>query len=159
MELLGKIKLIGDIKTYGDNGFRKRELVLTTEDQYPQHILIEFVQNNCELLDNFSLGQTVRIGINIRGREWESPDQGTKYFNSIQGWRIESLDDQVMNSARPQSTVTPLPPVQPSNRTHHTHVRMPPRCTLLARVPQALRTGTRAATAARCSPSHHLRTR
>ena len=99
MELLGKIKLIGDIKTYGDNGFRKRELVLTTEDQYPQYILIEFVQNNCELLDNFSLGQTVRIGINIRGREWESPDQGTKYFNSRQGWRIESLDDQVMDSA------------------------------------------------------------
>ena len=98
MELLGKIKLIGDTKTYGDNGFRKRELVLTTEEQYPQHILIEFIQNNCELLDNFSIGQTVRIGINIRGREWESPDQGIKYFNSIQGWRIESLDDQVMDS-------------------------------------------------------------
>ena len=99
MELLGKIKLIGDIKTYGDNGFRKRELVLTTEEQYPQHILIEFIQNNCELLDNYSIGQTVRIGINIRGREWESPDQGIKYFNSIQGWRIESLDDQFMDSA------------------------------------------------------------
>ena len=99
MELLGKIKLIGDTKTYGDNGFRKRELVLTTEEQYPQHILIEFIQNNCELLDNYGIGQTVRIGINIRGREWESPDQGIKYFNSIQGWRIESLDDQVMDSA------------------------------------------------------------
>ena len=99
MELLGKIKLIGDTKTYGDNGFRKRELVLTTEEQYPQQILIEFIQNNCELLDNYSIGQTVRIGINIRGREWESPDQGIKYFNSIQGWRIESLDDQVMDSA------------------------------------------------------------
>ena len=99
MELLGKIKLIGDTKTYGDNGFRKRELVLTTEEQYPQHILIEFIQNNCELLDHYSIGQTVRIGINIRGREWESPDQGIKYFNSIQGWRIESLDDQVMDSA------------------------------------------------------------
>ena len=98
MELLGKIKLIGDTKTYGDNGFRKRELVLTTEEQYPQHILIEFIQNNCELLDNYSIGQTVRIGINIRGREWESPDQGIKYFNSIQGWRNESLDDQVMDS-------------------------------------------------------------
>ena len=98
MELLGKIKLIGDIKTYGDNGFRKRELVLTTEEQYPQHILIEFIQNNCELLDNYSIGQTVSIGINIRGRDWESPDQGIKYFNSIQGWRIESLDDQVMDS-------------------------------------------------------------
>ena len=45
MEILGKIKLIGEVKTFGDNGFRKRELVVTTEEQYPQHILIEFVQN------------------------------------------------------------------------------------------------------------------
>ena len=97
MEILGKIKLIGDVKTFGDNGFRKRELVVTTDEQYPQHILIEFVQNNCELLDNYSIGQTVRVGINIRGREWESPDQGIKYFNAIQGWRIESLDEQVMD--------------------------------------------------------------
>ena len=61
--------------------------------------MIEFIQNNCELLDNYGIGQTVRIGINIRGREWESPDQGIKYFNSIQGWRIESLDDQVIDPA------------------------------------------------------------
>jgi hypothetical protein len=46
---------------------------------------------------NYSIGQTVRVGINIRGREWESPDQGIKYFNAIQGWRIESLDEQVMD--------------------------------------------------------------
>ena len=103
MELLGKIKLIGNIKTHGDNGFRKRELLLTTEEQYPQHILIEFIQNNCELLDNYSIGQTVRIGINIRGREWESPDQGIKYFNSIQGWRIEKVEDDY------ESQLPPLP--------------------------------------------------
>ena len=103
MEILGKIKLIGDVKTFGDNGFRKRELVVTTDEQYPQHILIEFVQNNCELLDNYSLGQTVRVGINIRGREWESPDQGIKYFNSIQGWRIEKAEDDF------ESQLPPLP--------------------------------------------------
>ena len=95
MELLGKIKVIGEVKTYGEKGFRKRELVLTTEEKYPPHILIEFVQNNCELLDNFQIGETVRIGINIRGREWVNPEGETKFFNSIQGWRIESIDEQV----------------------------------------------------------------
>ena len=95
MELLGKIKIIGEVKTYGEKGFRKRELVLTTEELYPQHILIEFVQNNCELLDNFQIGETVRIGIKIRGRERENPEGETKFFNSIQGWRIESIDEQV----------------------------------------------------------------
>ena len=92
MELLGKIKLIGDTKTYGDNGFRKREVVITTQEQYPQHLLIEFVQDRCELLDSFNIGENVKISINLRGREWENPEGDIKYFNSIHGWRIEKED-------------------------------------------------------------------
>ena len=45
MEITGKIKQIGETKEYGSNGFQKREVVVTTEEQYPQHILIEFVQD------------------------------------------------------------------------------------------------------------------
>ena len=89
MEVLGKIKVLGDIKTYGDNGFRKREVVLTTQEQYPQHLLIEFIQDRCELLDSFNVGENVKISINLRGREWENPEGEVKYFNSIHGWRIE----------------------------------------------------------------------
>ena len=90
MEVLGKIKVLGDIKTYGDNGFRKREVVLTTQEQYPQHLLIEFIQDRCELLDSFNVGENVKISINLRGREWENPEGEIKYFNSIHGWRIET---------------------------------------------------------------------
>lgn len=92
MEIQGKIKLIGETKTFGSNGFQKRDLVITTEEQYPQDILVEFVQDKCAILDNFKKDQSVRIGINIRGREWVSPQGETKYFNSIHGWRIEHLD-------------------------------------------------------------------
>ena len=90
MELEGKIKLIGETETFGSNGFRKREVVITTEEQYPQHILIEFVQDKCDLLDTFNVGQKVKVGINLRGREWVNPQGEEKYFNSIQGWKIES---------------------------------------------------------------------
>ena len=89
MEVLGKIKVLGDIKTYGDNGFRKREVVITTQEQYPQHLLVEFIQDRCELLDPFNVGESVKISINLRGREWENPEGEIKYFNSIHGWRIE----------------------------------------------------------------------
>lgn len=91
MEVQGKIKLIGETKTFGNNGFRKREMVVTTEEQYPQHIMIEFVQDKTDLLNNFQVGQPVKVGINLRGREWVSPQGETKYFNSVQGWRIENL--------------------------------------------------------------------
>ena len=92
MEVSGKIKVLGDIKTFGDNGFRKREVVITTQEQYPQHLLIEFVQDRCELLDSFNIGENVKISINLRGREWENPQGDVKYFNSIHGWRIEKED-------------------------------------------------------------------
>ena len=104
MELQGKIKKIDETKTFGNNGFRKREMVVTTEEQYPQHILVEFIQDKCDLLNNYQVGQPVKIGINLRGREWVSPQGETKYFNSIQGWRIENLQP---NSSQGN---TPPPP-------------------------------------------------
>lgn len=91
MEVQGKIKMIGQTQTFGSNGFRKREVVVTTEEQYPQHIMVEFVQDKTDLLNNFQVGQPVKIGVNLRGREWVNPQGETKYFNSIQGWRIENL--------------------------------------------------------------------
>ena len=97
MEITGKIKWIDEVKTYGSNGFRKREIVITTQEQYPQNILLEFVQDKCELLDHYQVGQDVRIGINLRGREWVNPEGQTKYFNSIQGWRIDQLDQGAEN--------------------------------------------------------------
>ena len=106
MEVSGKIKWLDETKTYGNNGFRKRELVITTEEQYPQHILVEFIQDKCDLLDAFQMGQNVKIGINLRGREWVNPQGETKYFNSIQGWRIETVGASSSSEMPPM----PLPP-------------------------------------------------
>ena len=105
MEIQGTIKMIDETKTYGNNGFRKRELVLTTEEQYPQHLLVEFVQDKTDLLNNFNPGQQVKISINLRGREWTNPQGETKYFNSIQGWRIETLQEEVAG-------IPPTPPME-----------------------------------------------
>ena len=96
--------MIDETKTYGSNGFRKREMVITTEEQYPQHIMVEFVQDKTDLLNNFKAGQTVKISINLRGREWVNPEGETKYFNSIQGWRIENQE------AAASQDMPPIPP-------------------------------------------------
>ena len=90
MELTGTIKVINETQTFGERGFIKRELVLTTKDEYPQDILIEFVQDKVDVLDNFGIGEEVSISINIRGREWIDPEGVAKYFNSIQGWKISA---------------------------------------------------------------------
>lgn len=107
MEIQGRIKVIDETKTYGSNGFRKREVVVTTEEQYPQHILVEFVQDKTDLLNSYQVGQLVKISINLRGREWVNPQGETKYFNSIQGWRIENMEAQANTENMP-----PVPPIE-----------------------------------------------
>jgi len=87
----GKVRMVDSIKEIGTNGFKKRDIVVTTEEQYPQHISIQFVQEKVNLLDNIKAGDEVRISVNLRGREWVNPQGETVYFNTIQGWKIEKL--------------------------------------------------------------------
>ena len=110
MEVVGRIKLIEDTKEYGSNGFKKREVVITTQEQYPQHILIEFVQDKCALLDAYQVGQEVKININLRGREWVNPEGVAKYFNSLQGWRIEAVQANTPPPAAPPQNMEQVNP-------------------------------------------------
>ena len=89
MEIQGRIKTIFAPETVGQNGFQKRDLVITTDGQYPQDIIIQFQQDNCAVLDRFQVGQIVKIHFNLQGREWTSPQGEVKYFNTVVGWKIE----------------------------------------------------------------------
>lgn len=103
MEVTGKIKVI-NAEQQVSASFRKRELVVATEEQYPQFISINFVQDKCDLLSAYKVGEAVKVSINLRGREWVSPQGETKYFNDIQGWRIERLQAEV-----PAAQMPPVP--------------------------------------------------
>ena len=116
MEVQGSIKVIGEVQEISAT-FKKRELVVSTDEQYPQTISIEFVQDKTDLLNKFEIGQNVKVGINLRGREWENPQtKEIKYFNSIQGWRIELLENS--NSDDELPPLNNLSPFEPASETN-----------------------------------------
>ena len=92
MEITGKIVAKFDTKEVSGR-FKKREFVLTYADnpEYPQSILMEFIQDKVTILDNYQVGQHVKVQFNINGRAWVSPQGETKYFNTLQAWRIEAV--------------------------------------------------------------------
>lgn len=120
MEIQGRIKQIFPSQMLGQNGFEKRDLVITTEEQYPQTIIIQFTQQRCDLLNNLQVGQNVKVYINIKGREWTNPQGETKYFNTIEGWKIEVIQttnvayQQPVHQApqQPVAQAAPAPPPQ-----------------------------------------------
>ncbi|MGH2665249.1 DUF3127 domain-containing protein [Flavobacterium sp.] len=93
MEVTGRIKVVNPTQDVSAS-FKKREVVITTDEQYPQHIMIEFTQAKVDDLNSYQAGEQVKVSINLRGREWVNPQGETKYFNSIQGWRIERVQAQ-----------------------------------------------------------------
>lgn len=114
MEVVGKVRMVDQVKEVGSNGFRKRDIIVTTEEQYPQHISIQFVQDKVNLLDTFKPGDDVRVSINLRGREWVNPQGETVYFNTIQGWKIEKLVVETPTSSQEVPPIAPTQAFQPA---------------------------------------------
>lgn len=84
MEVTGQVFLIGDKKQVTDN-MQKQEIIVKTNEQYPQHIKIEFVNAKCDLLNCINVNDTVTVAINLRGNL--SKDSSTAYL-SAQGWKL-----------------------------------------------------------------------
>lgn len=110
MQLSGIIKKIGETQTFA-SGFQKREFVLLTTEQYPQPINLELLSDKVDIIDAFKEGDVAEVGINIRGREWVSPQGETKYFNSIVAWKITRPAGQQptsSNTAQPTANEKPF---------------------------------------------------
>jgi hypothetical protein len=110
MKIEGVVKAIMDMKVF-DSGFMLQEMVVETKDQYPQPLLVQFTKEKTSLLNDLTEGMEVSVSINLRGREWTSPKGEVKYFNTIEGWKLEVLSEQ------PKASVTPpQPPAQEAVR-------------------------------------------
>ena len=101
-QITGKIHLIRPEQVVSDK-FRKREFVLVTTDKYPQYLSFQLTQNNCEQLNNYSTGDTIKVNFDVRGREWKAPTGEIKYFNSLEAWRLEREGSE-SSSSQPQET-------------------------------------------------------
>ena len=87
-QVSGKIIVIGNVEVVGSAGtFKKRLLVVETEEQYKQKVPIDFVQDKCDILDKYAIGDNVTVDINIRGNEYNS-----KYYVSLNGWKIAKTE-------------------------------------------------------------------
>ena len=118
MNLEGVIKKIFEEQVITAS-FKKREFVITTQEQYPQDILIELTQDKTGLLNQFKEGDLVSVDINIRGREWINPEGEAKYFNTLQAWKIWKKEEGSQGSQGSQGAPgIPTPPTSPTPPTN-----------------------------------------
>lgn len=85
-QVKGTIHFIGAEERVTDN-FSKKEFIVKTDEQYPQHIRMEFNNTQIGLLSSFKVGDKVAVDINLRGKL--KKDDETKCFVTLQAWKIQ----------------------------------------------------------------------
>lgn len=91
--ITGKIKVIKDTQTF-DSGFKKREVVITTDEQSPQDLKVEFFKDRCDILDSYRVDDIVEVWINLKGSEYQG-----KYYVTITAYKIKK-DEKATNEFR-----------------------------------------------------------
>lgn len=109
MEIKAKIEKIFSTQNITQT-FKKREFVVEYADnpQYPEFVKFEVIQDKCDMLDQFTEGQTINISFNLKGRKWTDPQGQVKYFNTLQAWRL--TPETAAAPAAADNGGTPPPP-------------------------------------------------
>ena len=100
----GRLIHIGQVQTFGNKGFKKREIVIETPGKYPQSIKLDLTGENCELSDPYSIGDTIKALYELRGKEWVK-DGKKNWFNSVHCWRIEGEPSKLPTQQPPAKKV------------------------------------------------------
>jgi len=110
IEISGKLHAIFDANQVTER-FRKREFVVELADnpRYPQFVMFQLSGDRCENLDGFGVGDEVRVEFQLRGREWQSPQGETRYFNSLDVWTIDHAGSSAGSRTEDSSEEPPLP--------------------------------------------------
>ena len=87
MELTGKITNILPVQSgtsKNGNEWKKQEIIIQTEEQYPKNICITLWGNT--ISSNIKQGNNIKASVDIESREFNG-----KWYTTIKAWKIESL--------------------------------------------------------------------
>lgn len=102
-ELTGKLIEKFDTQDVSEK-FKKREFVVEFQDNpnlsFSESIKFQLTQDRCNLMDNYQVGQDLKVSFNLRGRRWEK-DGKVSYFTNLEAWRIEAASSAPAQSGQP----------------------------------------------------------
>ena len=110
MELIvkGRIEKVFETQQVTDS-FKKREFILLMdENNYPQKVKFEMIQDKVNHLDNKE-GKEVTVKFNLKGREYTKYGR-TMYFNTLQAWAVFIEQEQQQPQQQPSAPTNVVPP-------------------------------------------------
>jgi hypothetical protein len=109
-EFKGEVVFVTPTTTVNEK-FKKRDITLKSDGDYPQYVTFQLTQDKCDLANNLKPGDVVELKYNLRGRRWEAQDGTIKYFNTIEAWTmsLSSSAPIVQNKLKKNENTDDLP--------------------------------------------------
>jgi len=90
MEIIGTLKIKLAVESgvsKAGKDWKKQTIVLDTNAEYNNLVAISFFgDDKVAMIDGFSEGTDLKVGVNVSSSEWNG-----RYFNNIDGWRIDAV--------------------------------------------------------------------
>ena len=117
MEITGKVVRLGTLTegTSARGPWRKQELIIETEEQYPRTVCLICWTNQIDEIQKFAPGQTIKAQIEISSREFNG-----KWDTDVRVWRFDPVGTTAAPAAAPMAA-----PVQPQPQPQSMHQTPP----------------------------------
>ena len=98
MEIIGKVVRLGNLTegTSARGPWRKQELIIETEEQYPRTVCLICWTNQIDEIQKFAPGQTIKAQIEISSREFNG-----KWYTDVRVWRFDPVGTTAAPAAAP----------------------------------------------------------
>ncbi|MCF8331247.1 MAG: DUF3127 domain-containing protein [Bacteroidales bacterium] len=75
--------------------FKKREFIVETREEnngreFIETIKFQLIQDRCDLINSYNLGDEIKVYFNIKGNRWEK-DGRVNYFTNLDVWKVETI--------------------------------------------------------------------
>ena len=114
----GIVHFIDQTRTYGQNGFRKRLVVLEQEkERFSNFVPVEFTNDNCDSVDGLNVGDDVEVDYRLNGRKWQKDAKSeVKYFLNAEALRFEVKGGQASSPAAATNATSSAPAAANTDR-------------------------------------------
>jgi uncharacterized lipoprotein len=112
-ELTGKLIEKYNVQQVSDK-FRKREFVIEKSENtngmvFTDYVKFQLSQDRCNLIDNVSLKEEIKVTFNVKGNRWEK-DGKVSYFVNLEAWKVEKLQKTQAMPEAPEFNANDIPP-------------------------------------------------
>jgi hypothetical protein len=106
MEIIGKVVRLGGLTegTSARGPWRKQDLIIETDEQYPKTICLTCWTNQVDEIQNMVPGQMIKAQIDISSREFNG-----KWYTDIRVWRFDPVGQTAPATGQVQSAAAPAP--------------------------------------------------